>query len=102
MADAEDGAEDASQRLDAWLWRTRFFKTRALATAMVNKGRVRINGERTKKASRQIRPGDILTFPQGAEIRVVRMLGTAERRGPASEAQALYEPVTDKADIAGE
>lgn len=91
MAETNDGA----QRLDAWLWRARFFKTRALATALVNKGRVRVNGERIMKASRLIRPGDILTFPQANDIRVVRMLAAAERRGPATEAQTLYEPVSD-------
>lgn len=91
---AETGSE--SQRLDAWLWRARFFKTRALATALAAKGRVRINGERVKKASRQIRPGDILTFPQANDIRVIRVLGVADRRGPATEAQTLYEAVTDE------
>lgn len=92
MAKADDGA----QRLDAWLWRTRFFKTRALATAIVSKGRFRINGERIQKASRLVRPGDILTFPQGNAIRVVRMLAPAERRGSAPEAQSHYEAVVDE------
>ncbi len=84
---------DASQRLDAWLWRARFFKTRGLATAVVAKGRVRLNGERVAKASRQVRIGDVLTFSQGGDIRVVRVLDFADRRGPASEAQQLYETV---------
>lgn len=92
MADAE------SQRLDAWLWRARFFKTRALAAAVVVKGRVRLNGDRVAKASRQVRAGDVLTFPQGGDIRVVRVTGLAERRGPASEAQTLYEAVDDDAE----
>lgn len=94
MAKADDGA----QRLDAWLWRTRFFKTRALATAIVSKGRVRINGERINKASRLVRPGDILTFTQGNAIRVVRVLAPADRRGPATEAQTHYEMVQDELD----
>lgn len=83
------------QRLDAWLWRARFFKTRALAATVVTKGRVRLNGDRVAKASRQVRAGDVLTFPQGGDIRVVRVLDFAERRGPASEAQLLYEAVED-------
>lgn len=87
-----------SQRLDAWLWRARFFKTRGLAAALAAKGRVRVNGERIKKASRLIRPGDVLTFPQANDIRVIRVLGIAERRGPAPEAQALYEAVADEAN----
>ncbi len=85
----------ASQRLDAWLWRARFFKTRALATAVVAKGRVRLNGERIAKASRQVRQGDVLTFPQAGDIRVVRVLGFAERRGPATEARLLYEAIEE-------
>ncbi|MGZ0187333.1 MAG: RNA-binding S4 domain-containing protein [Alphaproteobacteria bacterium] len=87
---AEEG-----QRLDIWLWWTRFFKTRALASSLITKGRVRINGDRVRKASRLVRRGDVLTFPQASDIRVVRVLEFAERRGPASEAQTLYEPVED-------
>jgi len=92
-------ADDGAQRLDAWLYRTRFFKTRAFASAIASKGRLRINGERIHKASRLIRPGDILTFPQGNAIRVVRMLAPAERRGSASEAQTHYEAVVDKPNL---
>ena len=87
---AEDG-----QRVDVWLWWARFFKTRALASSVIAKKRVRINGDRISKASRLVRQGDILTFPQANDIRVVRVLEFAERRGPASEAQTLYEPVED-------
>lgn len=87
MADVE------GQRLDAWLWRARFFKTRNLAATIVSKGRVRLNGKPVEKSSRQVRIGDVLTFPQGGDIRVVRVLGHAERRGPASEAATLYEHV---------
>lgn len=86
----------AGQRLDAWLWRARFFKTRGLATAIVAKGRVRLNGARVAKASRMVRAGDVLTFPQGGDIRVVRVLDLADRRGPAPEAQTLYEPVVEQ------
>ena len=88
-------ADDAAQRIDAWLWRTRFFKTRALAATVVAKGRVRLNGDRIAKASRLVRAGDVLTFPQGGDIRVVRVLGFAERRGPASEARLLYEAIEE-------
>ena len=88
---------NSGQRLDAWLWRGRFFKTRGLAAAMVTKGRVRLNGERIRKASRTVRAGDVLTFPQGGDIRVVQVRGFAERRGPASEARLLYEDIEDTA-----
>ncbi len=88
-------ADSDGQRIDAWLVRARFFKTRGLAAEVVGKGRVRINGARIAKASRLVRPGDVLTFPQGGDIRVVRVLDFAERRGPAREAQLLYETVED-------
>lgn len=83
------------QRLDAWLWRARFFKTRNLANAVVAKGRVRLNGERVAKASRQVRSGDVLTFAQGGDVRIVRVIDFAERRGPASEARMLYENIEE-------
>lgn len=79
------------QRIDRWLWCARFLKTRSLAAALVQSGRIRVNGERISKASRAVRPGDVLTFPLGAHVRVVRILFLAERRGPAPEAQSLYE-----------
>lgn len=94
---ASGGEAVPGQRIDAWLWRARFFKTRGLAAAVVTKGRVRLNGERIRKASRTIRAGDVLTFPQGGDIRVVRVRDFAERRGPATEAQMLYEHVEDDA-----
>lgn len=80
-----------SLRLDKWLWFARFFKTRSLATAMCNAGRLRVGGEVVNKANHKVRPGDVLTFPQGRHIRVVKVLALAARRGPASEAQQLYE-----------
>ena len=85
-----------TQRLDLWLYQARFFKTRALAARLAKAGKIRVGGERTDKPHRGVGAGDVLTFPQGREIRVVRVLGLGERRGPASEAQALYE------DVAGE
>jgi len=93
-------ADEEAQRVDAWLWRARFFKTRGLAATVVTKGRVRLNGERVQKASRHVRRGDVLTFPQGGDIRVVRVLDFAEKRGPASVAQTLYEAVVDDASPA--
>ena len=85
----------AGLRLDKWLWQARFFKTRALAAELVGKGRVRINQTIVTKAHHRIRPGDVLTFPQGHLVRVVRVLELGARRGPAREAQALYEDLTE-------
>ncbi len=82
---------EPSLRLDKWLWYARFFKTRALATRACKGAKVRIGGEIVSKAHQQIRPGDVLTFPQGRHIRVVRIVALAERRGPAVEARLLYD-----------
>ncbi|MDJ0827000.1 MAG: RNA-binding S4 domain-containing protein [Rhodobacter sp.] len=85
-------------RLDKWLWYARFFKTRGLATRLVAGGHVRVNAQRVAKASAAVGPGDTLTFPQARTIRVVRILDIGTRRGPAPEAQALYEDLTPDAD----
>jgi ribosome-associated heat shock protein Hsp15 len=79
------------QRLDKWLWRARFFKTRTLAAKLCNGGHVRSGGNANSKAHHQVRIGDVLTFAQGRYIRVVKVLAVGARRGPASEARALYE-----------
>ncbi len=80
-----------SLRLDKWLWYARFVKTRSLATRLVIDGRMRINGALTRKAHYAIKSGDVLTFPLGPHIRVIKVLALGSRRGPATEAQALYE-----------
>lgn len=87
-------------RLDKWLWQARFFKTRTLAAKQVTEGRVRVNAERATKPARPVGPGDVLTFPQGATVRVVRILALGLRRGPASEAQTLYEDLAPRTEPA--
>lgn len=78
-------------RIDKWLWFARFFKSRTLAGKLCAGGKIRRNGEPVTKSHQTVRPGDVLTFPQGKEIRVVRIAALGTRRGPAVEAQALYE-----------
>jgi ribosome-associated heat shock protein Hsp15 len=85
-------AAAASQRLDVWLWRARFHRSRALAAAAARQG-VRINGRRTDKPAAALRVGDVLTFAQGGTVRVVTVTGLGERRGPAAEARAHYAEV---------
>lgn len=82
-------------RIDKWLWHARFHKTRALAQAAAVKGHIRLNGRRVEKASAEVRIGDRLTVPRGNGVVVVRVLGCGIRRGPATEAQALYEILPD-------
>lgn len=77
-------------RLDRWLWAARFFRSRGLAQAAVAGGHVHVNGQRSRPAC-AVRPGDELQITRGQERMAVRVIGLAERRGPAREAQALYE-----------
>ena len=84
-------ADSNGQRLDKWLWRARFFKTRTLATKICSGGRVRSGGATVAKAHHLVRVGDVLTFAQGRYIRVIKVLALGTRRGPATEARALYE-----------
>src|SRR5262245_46464099 len=85
-----------SHRLDKWLWHTRFFKTRSLATAAVSGGKVHLNGERVKPAH-TVRVGDRLGLSlQGADAEF-EVLGIPLRRGPAPEAQSHYRETEDSA-----
>ncbi|MGC9420043.1 MAG: RNA-binding S4 domain-containing protein [Rhodovulum sp.] len=87
-------ADRPTIRLDKWLWQARFFKTRTLAARVVSGGHVRINATPTAKPGARVGPGDTLTFPQGRDIRVVRILAPGARRGPATEARTLYQDLT--------
>ncbi len=77
-------------RIDKWLWQARFFKSRALAAELAEDGHLRINGQPTRKPGHAVGVGDVLTFPQGQRIRVVRVVALGYRRGPANEAELLY------------
>jgi ribosome-associated heat shock protein Hsp15 len=77
-------------RLDKWLWHARFFKARSLAALAVEEGHFRINGWPTRKPGHAVGEGDVLTFPLGGRIRLIRVVGIGIRRGPASEAVSLY------------
>ena len=90
---------DDSLRMDKWLWQARFFKSRALAARLCTAGRIRVDGTKINKAHFAVRPGHVLTFPQGRRIRVVRVIALGERRGPAKEACMLYEDLSDEAPV---
>ena len=80
---------DERVRLDKWLWAARFFKTRALASEEIARGRVSIN-EQPVKASREPKVGDHVGFRQGHVARTVVVLALSNVRGPAEQAQQLY------------
>ena len=81
---------DQGVRIDKWLWAARFFKTRGLATEMVNGGHVHLNGE-SVKPSRTVECGDELTILREQERYVVTVTDLAEKRGSAAVARTLYE-----------
>ncbi len=78
-------------RIDKWLWYARFLKSRTLAAALCGSGKLRLNSEPVRKSHQVLRVGDVLTFPLGPYIRVIRVEALGTRRGPAKEAQLLYE-----------
>jgi ribosome-associated heat shock protein Hsp15 len=89
MSDAETRV-----RVDKWLWAARFFKTRALAADAVDGGKVQVNGERVKPA-KALKAGDRLGIRNGPYAWDIAVLQLSDRRGPAAEAQKLYEESAD-------
>lgn len=87
-----------SQRLDVWLHNARFAKTRSLALALVERGKVRLNRVKAAKPAQGVKPGDILTVSLGPRVRIVEITDLAARRGSAAEAILLYRELTPVAD----
>ncbi len=81
-------------RLDKWLWAARFFKTRSLAKAAIEGGKVHLGGQRVK-VSREITVGDTLQIRQGWDEKTVRVVQLSDQRRGAPEAQALYAETAD-------
>lgn len=88
-----------AQRIDVWLWHARLYKTRSLATKMVRGGKVRLNGNLCKKSSANVTIGDVLTFTRSQEVYIAKILAIGDRRGPAPEAQQLYQDLTPVKEI---
>ncbi len=84
----------SSIRLDKWLWFARKVKTRSKATKLVKEGKIRVNGNKVSKAACTVRPEDIITAAISSTVHVLKVLELGNRRGPANEAQALYEDLT--------
>lgn len=81
-------------RLDKWLWAARFYKTRGLAADEIDKGRIQVN-EQAAKASRELKAGDRVDIRQGPLTRTIIVKAVSTVRGPASQAQQLYEETPD-------
>ena len=84
-------------RLDKFLWFARIVKTRALAQAMAETGRIRISGRLVDRAHAPVKVGDVLSFAQRGAVRVLRIEALPVRRGPPAEARALYSELTSEA-----
>jgi ribosome-associated heat shock protein Hsp15 len=89
-------AEESRQRIDKWLWAARFFKTRSLAAAAVDGGRVKWNGQQVKPA-RELKPGDELEISAGELRWTVVVRGLNAQRRPAPEARLLYAETAESA-----
>jgi ribosome-associated heat shock protein Hsp15 len=76
-------------RADKWLWAARLYKTRPMATAAINGGKVHINGERVKPAKKLV-PGDALTIQKGPYTFSITVERISKQRRPAEEARTLY------------
>lgn len=81
-------------RIDKWLWATRFYKTRTLASEEIDKGRVQVNGVAVKPA-RELKAGDSVQLRSGPVTRTVTVLGISDKRGPAPVAAKLYQETED-------
>lgn len=81
------------QRIDKWLWHARVVRTRSAAASLASSGQVRVNGQRILAASHGVRPGDVVTVALDRAVRVLKVMGFAERRGSAQAARALCEDV---------
>jgi ribosome-associated heat shock protein Hsp15 len=88
-----DAPSTDRQRIDKWLWHARVVRTRSAAAGLAAAGHVRINGQRVDAPSRVVRPGDVVTVALDRVVRVLKVLGFAERRGSADDARALCEPL---------
>jgi ribosome-associated heat shock protein Hsp15 len=85
-------ADDVDERfrLDKWLWAARFFKTRAIASDAIESGKVEVNGERPKRG-KAVKVGDLIRVRLGPYEHHVVVRALSARRGPAAQAQLLYE-----------
>ncbi|MHA1128081.1 MAG: RNA-binding S4 domain-containing protein [Alphaproteobacteria bacterium] len=88
-----------SIRLDKWLWQARFFKARSISAKVISAGHVRLNGVKVKKTSTPVKVGDTLEFLQAETLKIVKIEALGVRRGPAVEAQTLFEDLTPIPEI---
>jgi ribosome-associated heat shock protein Hsp15 len=86
------------QRLDKWLWHARVVKARSSAAALIEAGHVRVNGVREKAPGHSVKIGDVVTVGLDRTVRLLKVVGFAERRGDASAARVLYDDLQGGAE----
>ena len=91
--------EKKKLRLDIYLYNIRIFKSRSIATKFVLTNRLRISGQVTQKPHKLISIGDVLTMTINDNIRILKVLGIPNRRGPYSEALNFYEDITPNESV---
>jgi ribosome-associated heat shock protein Hsp15 len=84
----------SAQRLDKWLWFARVVKSRTMAAALVASVKVRVNRNKVDKPAHALKRDDVVTVSVGRKVRVLRVMAAGTRRGPAAEAQSLFEDLT--------
>lgn len=80
-----------SRRLDQWLWYARIFKTRGAASKFCQAKKIRLDGDLISKAKTPVRIGMMLSFTLDEQIKILKIEALGVRRGPAVEAQSLYD-----------
>ena len=78
-------------RLDTWLWYARFYKSRSLSSRAILSGKLRVNSNKITKPASKVKINDVLTINHVNMVRIIQIQNLGARRGPASEAQKLYE-----------
>ncbi|HPG88192.1 MAG TPA: RNA-binding S4 domain-containing protein [Hyphomicrobium sp.] len=98
MTDGPAAQPGEAQRLDQWLYFARLTKSRTLAQALIERGKIRVNRVKVDRSSLAVKVGDTLTISVGPRVRIFTVKGFGKRRGPATEAQALFEELTPATD----
>ena len=96
-APSQPSADLRPNRVDKWLFFARIVKSRTIAQNLVRNGRLRVNGNRIASPSASCKHGDVLTVALDRQVKVLKVLAPGDRRGPAPEAQTLYEDLTPPA-----
>ncbi|MEA2983914.1 MAG: ribosome-associated heat shock protein Hsp15 [Alphaproteobacteria bacterium] len=82
------------QRIDKWLWHARVVRTRSAAAELVTSGLVRLNRERVTAPSRPVRADDVITVALDRQVRIMKVVSFAERRGGSEAGRVLYADLT--------